>query len=131
MLLLLIWSPDLACIAPITDTDVWYGNIFFNEALAVVSAIEWVASLPDHPKCLIIQTDSMDTVDIFHSLSAEPNYMLLLLRAVEVMMDKEIEVRVVHIPGTENLIADVLSHQLFEVTLNHQPQLCISLFKPP
>ena len=119
---LAFWSPDLlvACIAPITNTDIWYGDIFFNEGLAVVSAIEWAASLPGHPKHLIVQTDSMNMVDIFHSLFAEPDYILLLLRAVEVMMDKEIKVSMVHIPGTENLIADAVGRIMVCCRTHHQ-----------
>jgi len=42
-------------------------------------------------------------------LAAEPNYILLLLRAIELMMDFRVDIWVVHILGTENVMADMLS----------------------
>ncbi len=48
---LAFWSleVELAFVEPIKDLDICFGDIFFNEALAVVSAIEWAAHLPDKP----------------------------------------------------------------------------------
>ncbi len=48
---LAFWSPEVvsAFVSPIVDLDIRYGDIFFNEALAVVSAINWAAHLPDKP----------------------------------------------------------------------------------
>src|SRR5258708_7067812 len=57
------------------------------EALVVVCAIDWAAHLPDKPRRILVRTDSLNTVDIFHSLAAEPNYMLLLLKTVKLIMD--------------------------------------------
>ncbi len=70
---LAFWSPEVesAFVEPIKDSDIRFGDIFFNEALAVVSAIEWAAHLPDKPRHILIHTDSMNTVDIFHSLVAD------------------------------------------------------------
>ena len=73
----------------------------------------------------------MNMVDIFHSLSSDPDYTLLLLQAVEVMMDLQVDVRVVHIPGDENTVADALSHALYNIALSYEPNLRISTFKPP
>ncbi len=86
---LAFWSPDLdlGFIALIKESDVQFSNIFFNEALAVVSAIEWAAHLPNHPQCVLVQTDSMNTVDIWHSLAPQSDNITLMLYAVEVMMD--------------------------------------------
>ena len=122
---------ESAIVGPIKESDLCYGDIFFNEALAVVSAIEWATHLPDKPQRVLIHTDSMNTVDIFHSLAAEPNYVSLLLKAVEIMMDFGIEVQVVHIPGVENVVANALSQLLFQVASAHQPGLSISTFQPP
>src|SRR5258708_37472879 len=108
---LAFWSPEVesAFVAPIKDSNICYGDIFFNEALAVICTIDWAAHLPDKPCHILIQTGSMNTIDIFHSLAAEPNHVLLLLRAVELMMDFGVDVWVVHIPGSENVVADTLS----------------------
>ena len=53
---LAFWSPDVesAFVAPIKDSDICYGDIFFNEALAVVCAIDWAAHLPDKPHCILV-----------------------------------------------------------------------------
>src|SRR5258707_4526490 len=130
---LAFWSPEVeaAFVESIKDTDVCYGDIFFNKALAVISAIEWVAHLPDKPWWVLIYTDSMNTVDIFHSLAADPNYILLLFWAVEIMMDFGVDVQVVHIPGTKNVIVDALSCLLFQVVTSLHPGLNISIFQPP
>ncbi len=122
---LAFWSPEVesAVVGPIKESNSCYGNIFFNEALAVVSAIEWAAHLPDKLRHVLIHTDSMNTVDIFHSLAAKPNY--------EIMMDFGVDVRVIHIPGVENIVADALSRLLFPVASAHQPGLRISTFQPP
>ena len=72
----------------------------------------------------------MNTVDIFHSLSSDPDYTLLLLRAVKVMMDLQVDVRVVHVPGNKNTVANALSHALYNIALNYKLNLKISTFKP-
>ena len=130
---LAFWSPEVetAFVELIKDLDVHYGDIFFNEALAVISAIKWAAHLPDKPQCILIHTDSMNTVDIFHSLAANPNYILLLFKAVEIMIDFGVDVWVVHVPGTKNTIADALSHLLFQVASTLHPGLNITIFQPP
>ncbi len=130
---LAFWCPEveLALVAPIKDSDICFGDIFFNEALAVVCAIDWAAHLPDKPHRILIRTDSMNTVNIFHSLAAEPNYVSLLLKAVKLMMDFSVDVWVIHIPGTKNVVADALSQFLFPVAVSHQPHLNISIFQPP
>ena len=48
---LAFWSLEVvsAFVSPIVDSDIRYGDIFFNEALAVVLAIDWAAPLPDKP----------------------------------------------------------------------------------
>jgi len=73
----------------------------------------------------------MNMVDIFHSLAADPNYILLLFKAVEIMMDFGVDVQVVHIPGSENAIVDALSHLLFQVASTLHPGLNITIFQPP
>ena len=130
---LAFWSPEVeaAFVESVKDTNIHYGDIFFNEALAVVSVIEWVAHLPDKPQQVLIYTDSMNMVDIFHSLTANLNYILLLFWAVKIMMDFGVDVWVVHIPGTKDVIVDALSHLLFQVVTSLHPGLNISIFQPP
>ena len=122
---------DVALVATIEESEVHYGDIFFNEALAVMSALEWAANLPNRPQRILIQSDSMNTVDIFNTLAPEPNLTPLMMRAVEVMMEKGVDVHVIHIPGVENVVADALSRSLFNTARGIRPNLKILMFKPP
>src|SRR5260370_24335673 len=108
---LAFWTLDLnlAYVTSIKELDVRYGDIFFNEALAVISAIEWAAHLLEHPHQILIQMDSMNTVDIWHSLTPQDGYTLLLLYRVKIMMDYSVDVQVTHILGTDNMVPDALS----------------------
>src|SRR5882724_2900575 len=54
-------------------------SIFYYEALCVVSAIAWAIQLKDLPSRLLIFTDSMNMVEMFHLLSAQSGYIDLLL----------------------------------------------------
>ena len=85
---LAFWIPDLniTFLSSIKELDLCYGDIFFNEALAVVSAIKWAANLPDHPQWILIQLDSMNTVDMFNTLALDQPLIPLMIWAVEVMM---------------------------------------------
>ncbi len=102
----------------------WY---LFNKALAVVSAIKWAAHLPDCPHCILVQMDSMNTVNIFHSLAPQPGYVLCLLFTVNIMMDFGVGVCIVHIPGLENVIIDALSWRFFDVVRKHNMRLYLCL----
>ena len=106
-------------------------TIFYNEALSVLSALTWcLDSIPSIQK-LLIYTDSMNTVEMFHSLSALPGYNDILLRAVGLLIPSSLSLRVLHIPGTENAVADALSRGLFNVALANHPGLVLRLFRPP
>ncbi len=130
---LAFWVPELnvGFVSAIEDSDLHYGDIFFNEALAVVSAIEWVANLPERPQRILVRSDSMNTVDMFNTLAPEPLFILLMIRAVEIMMDHGVDIRVVHIPRVENHVADALSRSLLDAAHAICPDLKISSFKPP
>ena len=107
------------------------GSIFYLEALSVLSAIFWVDQLSTRPRRLLIYTDSMNTVDMFNSMRAEPGYNTILMEAVDALLDMEVSLRVFHIPGEDNTIADALSRGLFDVIRVQQPHLKIALFQPP
>ena len=107
------------------------GSIFYLEALSVLSAIFWVERLTNHPRKLLIYTDSMNTVDMFNSMRADPGYNTILMEAVEILLDTGISLRVFHIPGEENIVADALSRGLFDILRAQQPRLNIAHFQPP
>ena len=107
------------------------GSIFYLEALAVLSAIYWADSLSIRPKRLLIYSDNMNTVGMFNSMRADPGYNTILMAAVDVLLDSNISLRVFHIAGEANVVADALSRSLFDVVRAQQPLLKIAIFQPP
>ena len=106
-------------------------TIFYFEALAVVSVIDAISKLPIIPQRLLIYSDNTNTVDIFHSLRSLPLYNDLLKFSISILIKYNISLRVVHVPGVNNIIADALSR--FENTraISECPDLQISTFEPP
>ncbi|KAG1833200.1 hypothetical protein DFJ58DRAFT_736191 [Suillus subalutaceus] len=84
-------------------------DIFFFEALCVASAIhDAVTQIPVNG-CLAIYTDSLKTVYTFNTLSAGPGYNRLLVDAVEIILVFNVDFRVFHVAGEDNVVADHLS----------------------
>jgi hypothetical protein len=106
-------------------------TIFFFEALAVVSVVDAATRLPSIPKKLLIFTDNSNTVDIFHSLRALPSYNDLLKFTVSLLLKYDISLRVLHVPGVDNIVADSLSRFENTKALAECPGLTISSFQPP
>ena len=73
----------------------------------------------------------MNTVDMFNSMRAEPGYNTILMEAVDTLIDIGVSLRVFHIPGEENSIADALSRSMFDIVRAQQPRLQIAIFQPP
>src|SRR5260221_3645710 len=59
-------------------------NIFFNEAIAILAAIHWSASLHPPPRRLAIHTDSSNSFNIFNSLRASDPYNSMLMSAASI-----------------------------------------------
>ena len=74
-------SHNVAYYAEFTDILSLH-SIFYYEALCIMSAIAWAVQLKDFPSRLLIFTDSMNTVEMFHSLSAQSGYIYLLLHVL-------------------------------------------------
>ncbi|TFY50678.1 hypothetical protein EVG20_g11389 [Dentipellis fragilis] len=109
------------------------GTIFFWECLTVVSAIHWAASnshVPT-PLRLLIYCDNSNTVDLFSSMHAQPQYNPLLCSAVNVLIPSGIDHRVAHIPGKLNGMADAVSRRDRRRALQLCPDLTILDFSPP
>jgi hypothetical protein len=106
--------------------------IFYLEALAVVSALHIALCLTDPPpKRVVIYSDNMNTVDIFNSLHAKPEYNPLLLTAADYALKSKSSFRVFHIAGETNTVADALSRFNAGVALSAAPGLTVSSFEPP
>ncbi|THH15405.1 hypothetical protein EUX98_g9473 [Antrodiella citrinella] len=129
------WSPQMnsgfCCDCPAIPEDVPAGCIFWYEALTVLAALEWAATLQPPPRRLAIFSDNMNTVQIFDSLRATTGYNKVLLSACDILISSDIDLRVWHIPGTTNTIADALSRGLLSVAHQYAPTLQIFTFIPP
>jgi hypothetical protein len=106
-------------------------SIYYFEALAVVSAIDAATRLSPIPARLLIFCDNSNTVDMFHSLRALPPYNHLLKFTVSLLLEYKISLRVAHVPGVDNVIADSLSRFENTKALAECPGLSISFFQPP
>jgi hypothetical protein len=105
--------------------------IFFFEALTVLSIVQMVCSRPSIPKRLVVFSDNMNTVDIFSSLRAKPCYNTILKPTVSLLLQHHLDLRVIHIPGEDNVVADSLSRFRNSQALAACPGLSISPFQPP
>jgi len=113
--------------------DVPSPGIFFHESLAVVSALSWfIHNVPLRRRMWIaIYSDNLNTVDMFNTLRAQPLYNPLLITAVDLLLDHGVDLRVFHIPGQDNIVADALSRFRFDTVALYAPSLRIFKFQPP
>jgi hypothetical protein len=106
-------------------------TIFFFEALAVTSAIiDAVRRMEPHGR-LAIFTDNSNTVAMFNTLAALPPYNWMLMLAMDVVLGRSIDLRVFHVPGVHNTVADHLSRWKNDEARKASPGLVISSFQPP
>ncbi|KIY47218.1 hypothetical protein FISHEDRAFT_74876 [Fistulina hepatica ATCC 64428] len=106
-------------------------RIFYFEALAVVTAIVHTLTLPNPPHCLLVWSDNTNTVDIFNSLHASPSYNPLLITVVDLLMLTNCDLRVLHVAGENNKVANALSRFQNDVATRISPNLHILPFIPP
>ncbi|KAG6824892.1 hypothetical protein H0H92_005514 [Tricholoma furcatifolium] len=112
--------------APIVD-------IFFLKMVAILSAIEHIATTFNHPpRRVLLWSDSLDSVAVFNSLRAsEPMHNAVLLAVCTIVIKTGIDLRVCHIPGKENIKADLLSHLMLDEYHQKFPHDRVSRFSPP
>lgn len=127
------WCPSFnrgfQCHVTADDAD----GIFYLEALAVLSSLHWALhNLDVSPNTRIaIYTDNLNTVDMFNSLRAQPLYNPILITAVELLSTFDVQLRVFHIAGDDNIIADALSRFRFDIVHHYSPLLHVQSFEPP
>ena len=126
-----IWFPgkhvEYQCPLPLNAPK---DTIFFFEALATCSAILLAHSFRKTTR-LIVYTDNTNTFDIFTSLSAKPVYNRILTASIDMLLEDKVDLRVFHIPGTDNIIADALSRYKNNLATLLSPNLIIGTFLPP
>jgi hypothetical protein len=127
------WYPDLnlGFVAETPSDDVSH-LIFYFEALCVVCALLDACIRTVASGRFVIYTDNHNTVDIFSSLHAKPEYNVLLQEAVTLLMAGGHDLQVLHVPGERNEVADALSRGKFDRAILLRPQLKdhIAFFEP-
>lgn len=126
------WYPDSkeGYYAP-TPVIVPSGAIFYYEALCVLSALDHVQSKAQRGSKILLYTDNVNTVDIFRSLHCLLPYNQLLKSAVDILIQKNYSLHVLHVPGEQNIVANALSRVHFSVALHQEPNLKFFTFNPP
>ncbi|KAF9067517.1 hypothetical protein BDP27DRAFT_1422808 [Rhodocollybia butyracea] len=133
------WVPELRLgfYSPMPSHVSLKGLIFFFEALCVVSAIHWYCqtmradtTLTRHLR-LTVFTDNFNTFDIFDSLKASPPYNILLHSAVNFLITFDVDLRVKHVKGEDNTVADAISQHQFIRAYSLVPDILIQPFLPP
>nr|GAT47557.1 predicted protein [Mycena chlorophos] len=107
-------------------------TIFYFEALCVASALRWyctnvlASSSTTSRYRLTIFTDNQNTVNIFSSLRASPAYNKILRSAVDDLIAFNVDLRVLHVKGELNSVADALSRNKLDVARQLAPGLVIN-----
>ena len=106
--------------------------IFYFEALCVHSALfDAYRRTPKNSNGrFVIYTDNSNTVDIFNTLRALPPYNHLLKTAVDILNQGDHDLRVLHVSGVDNAVADAFSRNNFHRALTLVPGLKIAPFEP-
>jgi hypothetical protein len=124
------WYPDLN-VAFYSDTppDEVSGLIFYFEALCVLCALRDACHREPSFGRFILYTDNQNSVDIYSTLRAMPAYNALLREAVDLLTSGNHDMRVLHVPGDDNSIADALSQGDFSRAINLRPQLAGHIYR--
>ena len=110
-------SLQLAYYAPVPSNPP-SNTIFWSEALAVCSAIHhaadvWASNFIPKLDRLLVRTDNMNTVNMYNSLHTLPPYNPLLISSINARLRSSLDVRVHHVTGDSNVIADAVSCKNF------------------
>ncbi len=110
------------------------GAIFFFEALAVCAAVHRVHGWHQADRRVrrfAVLSDNTNTVSIFNTLRALPVYNSVLISTVSILLESGMQLRVDHIPGRLNVVADALSRGRLDVARAADPAIKLFTFTPP
>jgi len=105
--------------------------IYYFEALCVVSTLNHIATHHPHASKVIIYTDNLNTIHIFSSLRCHPEINHLLLYTANILSSQNIDLRVLHVPGDDNVIVDAISCMGISTVINIIPDFKLGYFQPP
>jgi hypothetical protein len=107
-------------------------NIFFLELVAILSAVHHIALFRHPPKKVLLWTDSLDSVAAYSSLrAAESIHNSVLLALAGILLETGMDLRIRHIPGKDNIKADLLSRLMVDEYHRRYPSESVCLFSPP
>ena len=102
--------------------------IYQAESISVLTALHW--GLIRGWRKLLIYTDSMNTVDLYASHRPTPELRPILRIWSLLLLKYKASVRVLHIAGTQNVVADALSRGLLDTAIHNCPKLRIHGIAP-
>jgi hypothetical protein len=123
-------NTDVGYYSP-TPTSPPVEHIFYFEALCALSALRHAVESFPNKRRFVIYSDNMNSVNIFSSLRANPAYNHILQAASDIMIKHNIDLRVLHVPGSSNTIADAISRLNIATVLDIIPSFRLSYFQPP
>ena len=103
--------------------------IFYWEAVDVACAM--ICLLTPRFSRLVVYTDNLNMVDIWHTLKVSAPYNATLILTIEWLITHKIDAHVLHIPGVDNSVVGALSHFNNTLALRLIPRIKLRLFKPP
>lgn len=106
-------------------------KIFYYEAFVVVCIIHWATQQLTVPQRITIFSDNSNTMDIFNSMKAHGQFNDLLKYAMDLIMTHNIDIWVLHIAGTQNIIADHLSQGRLSSVQDIDDSLVLLSYQPP
>ncbi|KIK60807.1 hypothetical protein GYMLUDRAFT_124777, partial [Collybiopsis luxurians FD-317 M1] len=134
---LAFWIPSLK-IAFISETDPSHkmvAHILYWEAITVLAGLRWVTLVhhgtEEKPFWVTVRSDSSNTVNMFNLLRALPPYNPILIDSADLLLHFNIDLRVVHISGSKNSVADALSRNDLELAYSLCPELKIYSMETP
>lgn len=126
------WEQPIALFCRL-EGDPIYSDILHNEMLAILCALLYFANhLEQDLSRILIHSDSLDSVNIFHSFSTSSSLVApVLMASADVIMDSGFSPRVIHIPGKDNVEADCISRAMFIQVYEKWPTLRLISIQPP
>lgn len=103
-------------------------DIYWAELAAVTYVI--MIAHDDKARHIVIFTDSHNVVDLFNSHRANNTVRVLFKKSIDLMLTNDLDVKVKHIPGERNVIADSLSRNNLNLAKDKLANLEISELPP-